>query len=198
MQSAAAPSAPAPNGTSGFATQGANATLGGSAVVSGAPSASITQLTLPACVKDGNCSLADIVQTGVNFTTLIMGLSGALFFAVFLYGGALYLASFGNKKYVEKGKAAIKGAAIGMFFVLTSWAIVRTIVNGLGAGKALQSGSSVQNSSQCAQVGAGYSCTTLKGTTTADAQADAASQNLSCQTGLCPGTPSNVLCCKSN
>ncbi|MFA5936225.1 MAG: pilin [Patescibacteria group bacterium] len=152
------------------------------------------RLVLPSCTKDGNCTVEDIVQTGVNFATFVMGLSGALFFAVFIYGGALYLTSFGDKGRVTKGKEAIKGAVIGMIFVLGAWTIVNTLVKGLkGQTDGTSGGSTTVD--RCAVQGTGYSCTTLNGATGQQALADGSSKGYTCLTGLCPGAV-NVLCCK--
>ncbi|MEO5927705.1 MAG: pilin [Patescibacteria group bacterium] len=159
------------------------------------------RLVLPPCTKDGSCELDDIVQTGINFATFIMGLSGALFFAVFIYGGAMYLASFGNKTRVETGKKAIKGAVIGMIFVIGAWTIVNTLVQGLRYGKspgdtAPTTKGQVKPEDKCPLQGDGYTCTTLSGTTGQEAKADGDSKGLSCLTGLCPGA-ANILCCKA-
>lgn len=86
-------------------------------------------LKLPGCIKSGNCSLDDIVQTGAAFANLLTTFSAALFFATFVYGGAMYLLSFGDKSRVDKGKKALTGAAFGMAIVLTAW----TLVNYLAA-----------------------------------------------------------------
>ncbi len=85
-------------------------------------------LQLPSCTVNGNCSLDDIVSTGVAFAGLLMELSGALFFATFIYGGAMYLLSFGRSEWVSKGNKAMTGAIIGMGIVLTAWMIVKYIV----------------------------------------------------------------------
>lgn len=147
------------------------------------------RLILPPCTKTGDCTLDDIVATGVNFATFLMGLSGALFFAVFIYGGAMYLISFGDAKRVEKGKTAIKGAVIGMVFVLAAWTIVNALTKGL-------TGSSTPGGAdQCTAQGAGFSCVTLTGNTSQAAMSDGESKGYSCRTGLCP-LPVNVLCCK--
>lgn len=159
------------------------------------------RLVLPSCTKDGSCTLDDVVQTGINFATFIMGLSGALFFAVFIYGGAMYLASFGNKSRVETGKKAIRGAVIGMVFVLGAWTIVNTLVQGLRYGKSPSDASTLPTASQlkpeekCPATGAGYSCVTLNGNTSQEAMADGQSKGYSCLTGKCPGAV-NILCCK--
>lgn len=89
------------------------------------------QLVLPTCVKSGNCTLDDIVTTGANFANLLTQISAALFFATFVYGGGMYLLSFGDKGRVDKGKKAITGAAIGMAIVLGAWTLVNYIAGSL-------------------------------------------------------------------
>ncbi|MBP9869686.1 hypothetical protein KBC59_03980 [Patescibacteria group bacterium] len=89
------------------------------------------QLALPPCIKDGKCTLDDIVKTGAAFANLLTQLSAGFFFAVFIYGGAMYLLSFGDKSRVDKGKKAITGAAIGMFIVLAAWTIVTYVAKSL-------------------------------------------------------------------
>ncbi len=81
----------------------------------------------PACMSDGNCKLDDIVLTGVAFANLLTEISAALFFATFVYGGAMYLMSFGKQDRVKKGTDAMKGAAIGMLIVMGAWTIVRYV-----------------------------------------------------------------------
>jgi len=88
-------------------------------------------LQLPACVKDGRCTLNDIVCTATAFANLLMSLSGVLFFAAFIYGGAMYLLSFGRSEWVSKGTKAMVGAAIGMGIVLSAWTIVNYIASSL-------------------------------------------------------------------
>lgn len=91
-------------------------------------------LQLPSCTRDGRCTLDDIVQTGVAFANLLMSLSGALFFAAFIYGGAMYLLSFGRSDWVTKGTKAMTGAMIGMGIVLSAWTIVNYIATTLSIG----------------------------------------------------------------
>ncbi|MBU2509268.1 MAG: pilin [Patescibacteria group bacterium] len=175
----------------------APAAAAGSKAVSGGTVASAGTapggLVLPACVKDGNCKLDDIVQTGVNFATFLLGLSGAVFFLIFIYGGATYLLSFGDSGKVKKGQDAIKGAAIGLIIVMSAWTIVKYVVGSLVPG-----GPSAPASGQaktCDQLGAPWSCTTLAGKTAQAALQDAETKGLTCQPGLCP-KPDNLLCCK--
>ena len=81
------------------------------------------------CWQSGNCQLDDILRTGVAFANLLIGLSAAAFFATFVYGGFMYLMSFGSKEYVGKGKKALTGAAIGMVIVMSSWTIVNYLAS---------------------------------------------------------------------
>ena len=60
-----------------------------------------------------------------------MTLSGALFFASFIYGGAMYLLSFGRSDWVSKGTKAMTGSMIGMAIVLSAWTIVNYIASSL-------------------------------------------------------------------
>ncbi len=90
-------------------------------------------LKLPPCISTGNCTLDNIVETGAAFANLITTLSAALFFATFVYGGSRYLLSFGRKEWVEAGKKAMIGGAIGMAIVMGAWTIVTYIVKGIGA-----------------------------------------------------------------
>lgn len=149
-------------------------------------------LVLPPCVKDGSCTLDDIVQTGVNFANFILGLSGALFFLIFLYGGGMYLASFGRSEYVDKGKKAIKGAVFGIIIVVSAWTMVRFIVTTLVPSTAAPTASGQKQT--CAQKGAPWSCIAFVGNSTQSALAEAEGKGFTCETGLCPGA-NNVLCC---
>ncbi|MFZ2804683.1 MAG: pilin [Patescibacteria group bacterium] len=106
-------------------------TAGTTAPTTAPASTALGVLALPACIKSGNCTLDDIVTTGANFANLLTQLSAALFFATFVYGGAMYLLSFGDKSRVEKGKKAIVGAAIGMAIVLGAWTMVTYVANSL-------------------------------------------------------------------
>ncbi len=88
------------------------------------------------CMRTGNCTLDDIVSTGAAFANLLTELSAAIFFATFVYGGAMYLLSFGDSHRVDTGKSAMTGAAIGMAIVLGAWVLVRTLVRVILSGSA--------------------------------------------------------------
>lgn len=92
-----------------------------------AASAQRLQIYCSGGLQTGNCTLDDIVRTAASFGNMLMEISGALFFATFVYGGARYLLSFGKSDWVQKGTQAMKGGAIGMTIVILSWSIVRLV-----------------------------------------------------------------------
>lgn len=85
----------------------------------------------PDCLKIGNCTLDDIVATGASFANLLTTLSGALFLVAFIYGGFMYLISFGDSTKVTTGKTAMKTASIGMIIVLGAYTIVNYVVSSI-------------------------------------------------------------------
>lgn len=91
-----------------------------------------TGLQLMTCTKDGNCTIDDIVNQGVNFAKWIMGLAGALFLLVFVYGGAMYAVSFGRSDYVTKGKNAMTRGVFGIILVMGAWTVVSYVSTSLG------------------------------------------------------------------
>jgi hypothetical protein len=84
------------------------------------------------CLGLGNCRLDDILYIGAAFANFLMALGAAAMFVSFVYGGAMYMLSFGDSGKVEKGKNAIRVAVIGMIIMMCSWAIVNYVVNSIG------------------------------------------------------------------
>ena len=84
------------------------------------------RLRLPACVESGNCTLDDIVTTGVNFANFLFGISGAILLATFVYAGVLYLTA-GSSGNVGKAKDMLKNALIGMVLVFGAGLLVTTV-----------------------------------------------------------------------
>lgn len=164
---------PRPTPTTGGGTAGAG---GGGGV---------GRLVLPDCVDSGNCTLDDIIQTGVNFANFLFGLSGAIFLAIFVYAGILYLTAGGNTGRVSEAKKKLVDATIGMVLVISAGVLVTFIYNAF-----LQSGSSGGGTAdRCAAAHPTWSCQTLPA-----ANLSTEIRNRGCQTGLCPGA-SNVVCC---
>lgn len=136
-------------------------------------------LILPACVSDGHCSLDDIVQTGVNFANFLFGISGAIFLAIFVYAGILYLTAGGSTDRISKAKKMLTQATIGMLLVVGAGAMVTFVYNAFRGG----------SSDRCETTHAGFSCTTLP-----SANLSTEIRTRGCVTGLCPGGATNVCC----
>jgi hypothetical protein len=64
----------------------------------------------------------------------VLGLVGALFFAMFVYGGFLYIIAGDNAKNAETGKKTLINAVIGLVIVITSYMVVTWIVETFTAG----------------------------------------------------------------
>ena len=85
-----------------------------------------------ACESTGNCTITDLVQKAINFANFLMGLSGALFLVVFVYGGGLYVMAFGRAEYVQKAFKSMKTAAMGIIFIMAAWTLVWYVAGALG------------------------------------------------------------------
>ena len=89
-------------------------------------------LKLVSCTKSGDCEIKDIVQQGIYFADFLIGLSGALFLIAFIWGGTMYLLSFGRDAWVTKGRDAMVKSAIGIVFIMLAWTIVTYVADSLG------------------------------------------------------------------
>jgi len=81
------------------------------------------------------CGLNELLQVVVNFTQLLLGVTGSLALLAFLYGGVLWIISSGKQEMIEKGKQAIQAAVIGLLIMLGSWLIVNTTIGALTGGE---------------------------------------------------------------
>ncbi|MCR4278525.1 MAG: pilin [bacterium] len=71
--------------------------------------------------------ISRVVQTGLS-------IAGALFFVMFLWGGARYLTAGGDSKHVESAKKILINAVIGLVIVALSYVIVAQIFGIIIAG----------------------------------------------------------------
>lgn len=116
-------------GKEGAGTQSAS----GQAVATKAAEPVPGGMTNLGCEATGDCEIKDLVSKAVMFAQFLMGISGALFLLAFVYGGAMYIISFGRGAYIEKGKKAMIQSALGMVLILGAWTIVTYLVSSLGA-----------------------------------------------------------------
>ncbi len=150
------------------------------------------------CAQLGNCEISDIVQQAVNFARFIMGLAGGLFLVIFVYGGGLYIMSFGRESWVQRGKKAMMEAAIGVVFVMGAWTIVSytaTSIGYTGGGAPVTGGgtSATKTDAKCeAKSSEGYQCIHLDKLATGQKRED-----FDCLQSHCLSDSSkDYLCCK--
>jgi len=76
----------------------------------------------------GTTDINEIVGTAIKMVT---GIMGSLALLVFVYGGFLWLTSAGNGEKVQKGTSAMLWAAVGIFIIFSSYAILTLVFKGL-------------------------------------------------------------------
>lgn len=167
---------PSTGGRPGAGAGGGAETGGGAGVGTGA--------LLPSCAETGDCGLDDIVQTGVNFANFLFGISGAVFLAIFVYAGILYLTAGGNTSRVADAKKKLVDATIGMILVIAAGALVTFVYNAF-----LATGRGGTTADRCAATHPTYSCQVL---TAENLEAEISARG--CVRGLCPGSANNVCC----
>ena len=80
----------------------------------------------------GEYEVNDFLALGVRVSQIILGIVGSLALMAFVIGGFMFLVSGGNKTLVERGKATIIGAVIGLVIVFASYTIISFAADALG------------------------------------------------------------------
>lgn len=81
------------------------------------------------------CDLNSAFQTVVNFSKLILAVTGSAALLMFIYGGLMFILAAGNQERIQQGKTALAAAAIGLAIILGAWLIVNTTILVLSSGK---------------------------------------------------------------
>jgi len=87
------------------------------------------------CIKTGNCSITDINYTIIRVSEIILGVVGSLALLAFVVGGFMLLVSGGNKNWIDRGKATLIGAVIGLAIVFLSYTIISFVFTSMGIDK---------------------------------------------------------------
>ena len=61
----------------------------------------------------------------------LLGVTGSIALLMFIYGGILWLTAAGNEKRIDKGKAVLVWATIGLGIIFTSYVLVRFVIGSL-------------------------------------------------------------------
>lgn len=84
------------------------------------------------CATEGKCELSDFMKIAINVANWILGITGSLALAFFIYGGVMFLISAGSPEMVTKAKQIIIGAVIGLVIVFASYTIIRFVFQAAG------------------------------------------------------------------
>ncbi len=90
---------------------------------------------LPDCTANGNCGITDILVVFVNLAEYLLGISGAVALAYFVYGGFVFVLSRGNKGEVDRAFGILRSAAIGVAVIFCSGVLIRFSIQALTGGQ---------------------------------------------------------------
>lgn len=79
----------------------------------------------------GTGSIRQLVLTIINFALGFLGLLAVL---MVIYAGFLYVSSAGNQEKIDEAKKILMYAVVGIVIIMISFALVNTLLGGLGAG----------------------------------------------------------------
>ena len=96
-----------------------------------APRLSLAAVTLvnPIGVTDPRLIVGNIIQA-------ILSIVGSLALLMFVYGGVIWITSFGDAKRVDKGKTIITWAVLGLAMIAAAYVLVNAVIQGLVTGSA--------------------------------------------------------------
>ncbi len=80
------------------------------------------------CLKNGECTLCDILLVGIRLTRFLLGLSGAVALLLLVIAGLYLLLSGGSQELIGKAKTIIKNLIWGFVFVFLSWQIINLVL----------------------------------------------------------------------
>jgi hypothetical protein len=78
----------------------------------------------PACRDQGLCDFCDALDGFVILTRWIIGFSGSIALALFVWFGFRFIISAGKSEVVQGAKRGLVGTALGLAIVLAAWEII--------------------------------------------------------------------------
>lgn len=79
--------------------------------------------------KDYCSDINALILLGVNIAQFIFSISGAVAFAMFVYGGFTMILSFGNSERVNKGRGILVAAVVGLIISLSAYLLIDFILD---------------------------------------------------------------------
>ena len=80
----------------------------------------------------GNYEVNDFIVVAISVSKWILIVAGSLSLLAFIVGGLMFILSAGNREWVEKGKASLIGATIGLVVVLLAFTAVSYFMDTIG------------------------------------------------------------------
>ncbi len=71
-----------------------------------------------------------------NLIKAILSVVGSLALLMFVYGGVIWITSFGEAKRIEKGKSIVTWAVLGLALIASAYVLVNAVITGLVTGSA--------------------------------------------------------------
>jgi hypothetical protein len=88
----------------------------------------------PSKISEATGAQGSFRQLALNFLNFFLGFLGFLAVVMIIYGGILYVTAAGKQETIDKGKKIIMYAIVGIVIILLSFAIVNTVLGGIGGG----------------------------------------------------------------
>ena len=103
-----------------------------------APSVQAAGLTNPLGENDPRKIIGNVIKA-------LLSVTGSLALAVFIFGGFTWVTSAGSQEKIKKGKDMILWAALGLFIIFASYAMVNFVIGAVTGGAEGGGGNTIQN-----------------------------------------------------
>ncbi|MFH1286268.1 MAG: hypothetical protein ABII02_00770 [Candidatus Magasanikbacteria bacterium] len=88
---------------------------------------------LPDCAFSGTCKdVDDLLLVAIRIGRMIFGFIGSFALLMFVYGGFVWVTSFGNAEKVKKGQSVVVAAVVGLAIALGAYVIIDFLLDSLG------------------------------------------------------------------
>jgi fumarate reductase subunit D len=94
------------------------------------------QLTFAAVTLVNPIGVTDPRAIIGNLIKAVLSIVGSLALLMFVYGGVIWITSFGEAKRIEKGKTIITWAVLGLAVIASAYVLVNAVIQGLVTGSA--------------------------------------------------------------
>lgn len=72
-----------------------------------------------------------------NIIKAVLSIVGSVALLMFVYGGVIWITSFGESKKVEKGKIIVTWTVLGLALIAAAYVLVNAVISGLTTGSAI-------------------------------------------------------------